>query len=84
MTMYNLIEYSKNYKKTTESLRNYYIDKPNNPSLVGDPPTSNYNADPITNSKFFKHKSSTIGKTLDNDDDNDKNNERKKTKMLKL
>ena len=82
--MYNLIEYSKNYKKTTESLRNYYIDKPNNPPLVGDPPTGNYNADPITNSKFFKHKSSIIGKTLDNDDDNDKNNNRKKNKEVEI
>ena len=28
--MYNLLEYCKNYKKTTESLRNYYRDEPNN------------------------------------------------------
>ena len=27
--MYNLLEYSKNYKKTTGSLWNYYRDKPN-------------------------------------------------------
>ena len=55
--MYNLIEYSKNYKKTTGSLWNYYRDEPNNPPLVGNPPTANYNADPITNSKSFKYKS---------------------------
>ena len=29
MPMYNLLEYSKNYRKTTESLWNYYSDKPN-------------------------------------------------------
>ena len=73
----------KTTKKATGSLWNYYRDEPNNPPLVGDPPTANYNADPITNSKYFKYKSSIIGKTLD-DDDNDENNVRKKTKMLKL
>ena len=29
MSMYNLLEYSKNYKKTTGSLLNYYRDEPN-------------------------------------------------------
>ena len=29
MTMYNLIQYSKNYRKTTGSLWNYYRDEPN-------------------------------------------------------
>ena len=29
MSMYNLLEYSKNYKKTTGSLWNYYRDEPN-------------------------------------------------------
>ena len=29
MPMYNLLEYSKNYKKTTGSLWNYYSDEPN-------------------------------------------------------
>ena len=79
MPMYNLIEYSKNYKKTTRRLWNYYRDEPNNPPSVDDPPTANYNADPITNSKYFQFKSSIIGKTLDNDDDdNDENNNKKK------
>ena len=31
MPMYNLLEYSKNYKKTTISLWNYYRDEPSNP-----------------------------------------------------
>ena len=30
MPMYNLVEYSKNYRKTTGSLWNYYRDEPNN------------------------------------------------------
>ena len=29
MSMYNLLEYSKNYRKTTGSLWNYYRDEPN-------------------------------------------------------
>ena len=29
MPMYNLLEYSKSYKKTTRSLQNYYRDEPN-------------------------------------------------------
>ena len=52
--MYNLIEYSKYYRKTTGSLWNYYRDEPNNPPLRNDdPPTVNCNADPITNSKIL-------------------------------
>ena len=31
MPMYNLLQYSKNYKKTTGSLWNYYRDEPSNP-----------------------------------------------------
>ena len=30
MTMYSLIEYSKNYSETSVSLWQYYIDEPNN------------------------------------------------------
>ena len=64
-----MVEYSKNYSKTSGSLGNYYRDEPNNPPLedpVGDnPPTVNYNAS-------FKYKSSIIGKipNYDNDDNN--------------
>ena len=59
MPMYNLIEYSKNYRKTTGSFWNYYRYEPNNPPLNHDDcPTINYNADPITNSESFKEKSS--------------------------
>ena len=31
--MYNLVEYSKNYRKTTDSLLNYYRDEPNTGSV---------------------------------------------------
>ena len=63
MPMYNFLEYSKNYKKTTGRFWNYYRDEPNNPPLNDDdPPTINYNADPITNSESFKYKSSITGK----------------------
>ena len=50
--MYNLSEYSKNYRKTTGTLWNYYRDKPNNL------PNDNYNAYPKKNSASFKYKSS--------------------------
>ena len=64
MPMSNLLEYSKNYRKTAGSLWNYYRDEPNNPPLNDDePPTINYNADPITNYESFKYKNSIIGKT---------------------
>ena len=33
MPMYNLLEYSKNYRKTTGSFWNYCRDEPNNPPL---------------------------------------------------
>ena len=57
MLMYNFLEYSKNYRKTTESLWNYYRDEPN------DFPANDYNANPITNSQSFKYATSIIGKT---------------------
>ena len=47
--MYNLLEYSKNYKKTTGSLWNYYRDEPSNRLS--------------SNSKSFKNKTSITGKT---------------------
>ena len=49
MPIYNLIEYSKNYRETS-SLWNYYRDEPNNS------PANDYNADPLTNSESFKYK----------------------------
>ena len=44
MPMYNLFEYSKNYRKRTSSLWNYYRDEPSNPFS--------------SNSESFKYKTS--------------------------
>ena len=44
MPVYNLLEYSKNYRKTTGSLWNYYRDEPSNPLS--------------SNSESFKYKTS--------------------------
>ena len=73
MPTYNLIQYSKNYRKTAGSLWNYR-DESNNP------PADNYNVDSITNSASFKYKSSIIGKTPNNDNDN--NNVIEKIKIV--
>ena len=84
MPMYNLLEYSKNYRKTTGSLWNYYRDEPNNPPLNDDdPPTINYNADPITNSESFKYKSSITGKTSNANQEDGENTEQGNTKTKK-
>ena len=47
MPIYNLVEYSENYKKTTGNFWNYYRDEHNNYPY----PLNSYNADPITNSE---------------------------------
>ena len=64
--MYNLIEYSKNYRKTTGSLWNYYRGEPNS-AAVGN---INYS---IKNSKYFDYKTSITGKlegnNVEKDDD---------------
>ena len=49
MPMYNLLEYSKNYKKTTGSLWNYYRDEPSDPLS--------------SSSESFKYKTSILGNT---------------------
>ena len=54
MPMYNLLEYSKNYRKTTGSLWNYYRDQPSNPLS--------------TNSESFKYKTSITGNTYNVDE----------------
>ena len=80
MPMYNLLEYSKNYKRTTGSLWNYR-DEPNNPPLNDDnPPAVNYNADLITNSQSFRYKSSFTGKASNGNQDNGENIEQNNTK----
>ena len=54
MLMYNLLEYSKDYRKTTGSAWNYYRDKPSNPLS--------------SNPESFKYKTSITGKTPENND----------------
>ena len=49
MPMYNLLEYSKSYRKTKESLWNYYRDKPSDPLCL--------------DSESFKCKTSITGNT---------------------
>ena len=55
MPMYNLIEYSKNYSKTTGSLWNYYRDEPNS----GAEGNINYS---IKDSKSFDYKTKITGR----------------------
>ena len=77
MPIYNLLEFSKNYRKTTGSLWNYYRDEPNNP------PATNYNAEPITNSASFKYKSSITEKASNANQENGENTEHGNTKTKK-
>ena len=56
--MYNLLEYSKNYRKTTGSLWNYYRDEPNS-GIVGRNNNVNHS---IKDSKSFDYKTSITGK----------------------
>ena len=56
MPIYNLIEYSDNYTKTTGSLWQYFRDEPN---------------DNLRNSKSFKSKMKITGKTPDDDNEKD-------------
>ena len=55
MSLYNLLKYSKNYRKTTESLWNYYRDEPHNGAVEN----INYS---IKDSKSFDYKTSITGK----------------------
>ena len=52
--MYNLLEYSKKYRKTIGNLWNYYRDEPSNP--------------PFSNSESFKYKTSITGNSYNVDD----------------
>ena len=54
MPIYNLLEDSKNYRKTTGSLWNHYRDGPSNSLSI--------------NSASFKFKTSIVGKTPENND----------------
>ena len=58
MSMYNLLEYSKNYRKTTGSLYNYYRDE-----LSNDADDNNFDNIKVINSNTFKYKNKIIGNT---------------------
>ena len=58
--MYNLLEYSKNYKKTIGSLCNYYRDE-----LSDDADNNNFDNIKVVNSNAFKYKNKITGNTYD-------------------
>ena len=61
MHMYNLLEYSKNYRKTIGSLYNYYRDE-----LTNDD-NDNFNNRNVVNSEAFKYKNKITGNTFNVD-----------------
>ena len=60
--MYNLLEYSKNYRKTIGSLYNYYRDE-----LSDDADDNNFDNIKVVNSNTFKYKNKIIGNTYNVD-----------------
>ena len=59
MPMYNLLEYSKNYRKTIGSLYNYYRDELTNDN------NNNFANRNVVNSNAFKYKNKITGNTYD-------------------
>ena len=62
MLMYNLIEYSKSYRKTTVSLWHYYRDE-----LTDNTKDINILNENVINSEYFKYKTSITGSTFNVD-----------------
>ena len=62
MPMYNLLKYSKNYRKTIGSLYNYYRDELNNDANL-----ANFAKNNVVSSEAFKYKTKVIGNTYDVD-----------------
>ena len=58
MSMYNLLEYSKNYRKTIGSFYNYYRDE-----LSDDADNNNFDNIQVVNSNTFKYKNKIIANT---------------------
>ena len=58
MSLYNLLEYSKNYRKTIGSLYNYYRDE-----LSDDTDDNNFGNINVVNSNTFKYKNKITGNT---------------------
>ena len=59
--LYNLLEYSKNYRKTIRSLYNYYSDKLTNDN------NNNFANRNVVNSNTFKYKNKIVGNTYNVD-----------------
>ena len=62
MSMYNLLEYSKNYRKPVGSLYNYYRDE-----LSDDADNNNFDNIKVVNSNTFKYKNKITGNTYNVD-----------------
>ena len=62
MPIYNLLEYSKNYRKTIGSLYNYYRDE-----LSDDADDNNFASINVVNSEAFKYKNKITGNTYNVD-----------------
>ena len=62
MPIYNLLEYSKNHRKTIGSLYNYYRDE-----LSDDNDNDNFDNIKVVNSEAFKYKNKIIGNTYNVD-----------------
>ena len=62
MPMYNLLEYSKNYRKTIGSLYNYYKDE-----LNDDADNNNFANNNVVSSNTFNYKNKIIGNTYNVD-----------------
>ena len=62
MPMYNLLEHSKNYRKTIGSLYNYYRDE-----LNDDANLNNFANNNVISSNPFQHKNKIIGNTYNVD-----------------
>ena len=60
--MYNILEYSKNYRKTIGSLYNYYRDE-----LSDDSDDNNFDSIKVVNSNTFKYKNKITGNTYNVD-----------------
>ena len=59
MPMYNLLEYSKNYRKTIGSLYNYYRDE-----LNDDANLNNFANNNVVSSNSFQYKNKIIGNSI--------------------
>ena len=68
MPMYNLLEYSKNYEKTSGSLFNYYRDEPKEHTIGAGNNAINIS---IRNSKYFDYKTEVTGSLDAGEDEKD-------------